>query len=55
MRLMVDEAHQAGLVLAWPGFVDRVEGWLLLVMLRPLARVLVGREPAERATGGVRH
>ena len=28
--------------LAWSGFVDRVEGWLLLVMLRPLARVLVG-------------
>ena len=38
MRLMVDEARQTDLVLAWSGFVDRVEGWLLLVLLCPLAQ-----------------
>ena len=38
------------MVAQWPGLVlwtGCFEGcWLLLVVLRPLARVLVGREPA---------
>ena len=39
----------------WPGLVlwaGCLEGcWLLLVLLRSLARVGVGREPAQRAVG----